>query len=275
LIPTRDRADLLSKCITSIQKLSTYQHYEIIIINNGSQEKATYDFFEQVCSPSVRILNDDSPFNFSALNNGAAKIAKGSVLCLLNNDIEIVTPDWLEEMLSFAVQDEIGCVGARLWYPNERLQHAGVVVGIGGVAGHIHHDLPRSHPGYIGRAVLHQSFSAVTAACLMIRKQVYMEVGGLDENLDVAFNDVDFCLRVHQVGYRNLWTPYAEMIHVESATRGPDTTPKNLIRFQRDSKYMQDRWGQLLLKDPAYNPNLSLESVNMNLAWPPRVDATC
>lgn len=270
LIPTKDRADLLSKCISSIISKSSYPNYEIIIVDNGSKEQLTFDLFDQIRSQSIKIIHDNSPFNFSYLNNQAAALSKGSVLCLMNNDIEIITSDWIEEMLSFALRDDIGCVGARLWYPNNTLQHAGVITGVGGVAGHIHCHLPRNNLGYFGRAVLHQSLSVVTAACLMIRKKVFDAAEGLDEAIAVAFNDVDFCLRVKQLGYRNIWTPYAEMYHHESATRGYEDNPKKIKRFNKEIAFMQNRWGEQLLYDPAYNLNLTLKTVNMDLAWPPR-----
>jgi GT2 family glycosyltransferase len=216
-------------------------------------------------------LHDDRIFNFSALNNVAAKEAQGEFLVLLNNDVEIISPDWLSEMISIASQPGVGAVGARLWYPNGTLQHGGVILGIGGVAGHSHKHLPRQYPGYCSRASLAQSFSAVTAACMIIRKEIYEKCGGLDEvNLQVAFNDVDFCLRVREAGYRNVWTPFVELYHHESATRGYENTAAKLARFEREARYMKKRWGDLLLQDPAYSPNLTLDHEDFSLSWPPR-----
>jgi GT2 family glycosyltransferase len=271
LIPTRDRADLLGMCLDSLIERTTYQNYEVIIIDNGSVEEATQRLFERLPKDRFRIIRDDSPFNFSALNNHAARIARGTLLCLMNNDIEILTPDWLEEMVSFAARLDIGCVGARLWYPDGRLQHGGCVIGIGGVAGHAHKYLQHGREGYFGRAMLHQAFSAVTAACLLIRREIYDELGGLDEQLVVAFNDVDFCLRVREAGYRNVWTPYAEMIHHESASRGDENTPAKQERFAREVAYVKARWGDMLLEDPAYSPNLTMVHEDFSYAWPPRV----
>ena len=228
IIPTRDRADLLGMCLDSLLAKTTYTHYEIIIVDNGSVEASTQALFARLPKDRVSVIRDDAPFNYSRLNNLAVAQAKGDVICLMNNDIEILTPDWLEEMLSFACQPDIGCVGARLWFPDDRLQHAGVITGLGGVAGHPNKYFPRGYVGYFGRAILTQSMSAVTAACLMIRRQVWDQVQGLDENLAVAFNDVDFCLRVKAAGYRNVWTPHAEMNHHESASRGNETTPQRL-----------------------------------------------
>jgi GT2 family glycosyltransferase len=175
-------------------------------------------------------------------------------------------------MIGLAIQPGVGAVGARLWYPNDTLQHGGCITGIGGVAGHSHKHLPKEHFGYFARAQLIQTLSVVTAACLVIKKSIYQEVDGLDEvNLKVAFNDVDFCLRVREAGYRNIWTPYAELYHHESATRGYEDTPEKQARFRDEVLYMQKRWGSLLNEDPAYNPNLTLEHEDFSLAWPPRV----
>ena len=270
LIPTRDRADLLGMCLDSLLARSSYGNFEVIIIDNGSTEEATRQLFARLPAERVTILRDESPFNFSALNNRAAAIARGSVLCLMNNDIEILTPDWLEEMVSFASRDGIGCVGARLWYPDGRLQHAGCILGVGGVAGHAHKYLPRGHGGYFGRALVHQSFSAVTAACLVLRREIYQQVGGMEEQLGVAFNDVDLCLKVRAAGYRNVWTPYAEMVHHESATRGDDNAPEKLARFSAEIAFVQQRWGAQLQSDPAYSPNLTAYHEDFSYAWPPR-----
>ncbi|MBN2885765.1 MAG: glycosyltransferase [Chromatiaceae bacterium] len=271
LVLTRDRADLLSLCIFSILNRSTYENLEILIVDNGSVEPETLALFSRLQNWGVKILREDAPFNFSRLNNRGMRELTGDVVCLLNNDIEILTPDWVEEMLSCALRPDIGCVGARLWYPDERLQHGGVVLGIGGVAGHAHKHLPKHQGGYFGNAVLQREFSAVTAACLMIRRELYEAVGGLDESLEVAFNDIDFCLRVRQAGYRNVWSPYAEMIHHESASRGLETTPEKQQRFAGEVRIMRDKWGDVLDEDPAYSPNLSLEREDFSLAWPPRL----
>jgi len=272
IIPTRDRADLLGQCIDSLFAHTRYTNYEVIIVDNGSVQSATFSLFARLPKDRVRIVRDDSPFNYSALNNRAVKQAKGSLVCLMNNDIEISGGDWLGEMVSCAVQPEIGAVGARLWYPDGRLQHGGVIVGMGGVADHAHKFLAKGQPGYFGRAALQQSFSAVTGACLVIRKEIYEEVNGLDEQLSVAFNDVDFCLRVREAGYRNVWTPFAELVHHESATRGYTTTPEKWQHLLREIEFMRARWRQALLHDPAYSPNLSLNSESFDLAWPARIN---
>lgn len=274
IIPTKDRADLLGMCLDSLIARTTYTNYEVIIVDNGSVEPATQALFARLPADRFRVVRDDAPFNFSALNNNAARHAKGALFCLMNNDIEIQTPDWLEEMVSFAVRADVGCVGARLWYPDGRLQHGGCIVGLGGVAGHSHKYFPKGDPGYFRRAVLHQAFSAVTAACLLIRRDVFEQVDGLDEKLVIAFNDVDFCLRVRAAGYRNVWTPYAEMIHHESASRGEEDTPEKIARFANEIAYLKARWGDSLLQDPAYSLNLTLDIEDFSYAWPPRARAS-
>ena len=196
---------------------------------------------------------------------------------MLNNDLEVITPDWLEEMVSYAVQREIGAVGAKLYFPNRTIQHVGVVLGLGGlpgVAGHSYRGRPRTYAGQASRALLAQNMSAVTAACLLVRRKIFEDVGGLDEdNLGIAFNDVDFCLRILERGYRNVWTPFAEFYHHESASRGPENTPEKQARFSREIDYMRRHWGALLDNDPAYNPNLSMLYPDFRMAWPPRTAA--
>ena len=272
LIPTRNGLELIRQCIESIYQLTTYPNFEILIIDNGSDDPGALLYFEALqAAKRARVLRDDRPFNYSALNNRAVLQAKGEFLCLLNNDVEVITASWLEEMVSIALQPTVGAVGARLWYPDNTIQHAGVILGIGGVAGHVHAHLPKGHSGYFSRADRLQSLSAVTGACLMVRKASYLAVGGLNEHdLSIAFNDVDFCLRLREAGYRTVWTPYAELYHHESATRGYEDTPAKKERFARESAYMRKRWGPELDADPAYNPNLTLDSVDFALAWPPR-----
>lgn len=274
IIPTRNGLELIRQCIESILAKTTYPNYEVLIVDNGSDDPATLEYFDALKSETrIRVVRDDRAFNYSALNNSAVKLARGEVLGLLNNDLEVISPDWLSEMVTIALQPGLGAVGARLWYPNDTLQHGGVIIGVGGVAGHAHKHLPRGHFGYFGRAQLIQSLSAVTAACLVVKKNVFEEVGGLNEaDLQVAFNDVDFCMRVQEVGYRNVWTPYAELYHHESATRGYEDTPEKQARFAKEVQHMKQRWGDLLLNDPAYSPNLTLDHEDFSLAWPPRIE---
>jgi len=271
IVPTRDRVDLLRMCVNSILSITDYDNYEIVIVDNGSVEQETLDYFERVVSDSrVCVLSYPKPFNYSAINNFAVTQTDAVVVGLVNNDIEAISPDWLREMVSHALRPEIGAVGALLYYPNNTVQHAGVVTGLGGVAGHTHHGLTRGSWGYFCRMGLAQSYSCVTAACLLIRRSVFEQVGGLDERLQVAFNDVDFCLRVREAGYRNLWTPFAELYHHESASRGHEDTPAKQARFQSEVDFMRSRWGDSLDHDPAYNPNLSLTTGAFQLAFPPR-----
>ncbi len=272
IIPTRNGLKLIRTCVESILKKTTYTNYEIIIIDNGSDDPEVLRFFEKIKTDArVRVVVDNQPFNYSALNNAAVKLAQGTYIGLLNNDLEVITPDWLSEMVSIALQPNVGAVGAKLWYPNNTLQHGGVIIGLGGVAGHAHCGIRRGQPGYFARAKLIQTLSAVTAACLIIKKSTYLQVDGLDEtNLKIAFNDVDFCLRVREAGYRNVWTPFAELYHHESASRGFEDTPEKQKRFSDEVLYMQKQWGKTLEVDPAYSPNLTLHHGDFSYAWPPR-----
>lgn len=268
IIPTRDRIDLVRMCINSIVNKTTFNNYHITIVDNGSVEKETLEQFSfwEKNNKAISILRDDSPFNYSRLNNQAAYKTNADLVCLLNNDIEVISPGWLEEMAGHAIRKDVGCVGARLWYPNDTLQHGGVILGIGGVAGHSHKYWPKGDAGYMGRAVSAQALSAVTAACLMIKRSIYEEVGGLDEKIKVAFNDIDFCLRVRKAGYRNMWTPFAEMYHHESASRGHEDSPEKVARFNAEVEFMKNRWGNALVTDPYYSPNLTLEHEDFSLA---------
>jgi GT2 family glycosyltransferase len=259
IIPTRDKVEILRGCVESILEKTTYTPYEIIIVDNGSVENETLAYFEQLkARKNVRILRYDKPFNYSAINNFAVSKAKGSIIGLINNDIEVISPDWLTEMVSWAAQEDIGCVGAKLYYANNTIQHAGVILGIGGVANHAHLGLARHSPGYFGRAVVLSNYSAVTGACLVVRKSVFQQVGGLDaKNLAVAFNDVDFSLKVRNAGYLNVWTPYAELYHLESASRDKDESGKGRERFVREVNHMMRRWRDELVNDPYYSPSLT------------------
>ncbi|MFM8952359.1 MAG: glycosyltransferase family 2 protein [Planctomycetaceae bacterium] len=270
VICTRDHKAILQAAVDSIRAKTTYPNYEIVILDNGSRDPATLAYLSSLSSRSgITTIRDDSPFNYSRLNNTAVRHTRGQMLCLLNDDVEVLSPEWLEEMVSFAIQPGIGAVGARLWYPDGTLQHGGVLIGLGGVAGHAHLRLGRGRRGYFSRGVLQQELSAVTGACLMVRRDVFDEVSGLDENIAVAFNDVDLCLRIRAAGYRIVWTPFAELIHHESASRGYEDTPEKLARFQREVRFMLDRWGAVLNGDPYYNPNLSLRAGDFALESPP------
>jgi GT2 family glycosyltransferase len=273
VIPTRNGLDLLRPCVDSILRRSTYPAFEIIIVDNGSDDPACLAWMQQAAKdPRISIRRDDRPFNFSALNNAAVADARGEFIALVNNDIEVITPGWLEEMVSLAARPGIGAVGARLWYGDGTLQHGGVITGIGASAGHAHKKLTRGEPGMMGRAQRLQALSAVTAACLVVRREAYEQVGGLDEEaFVVAFNDIDFCLKLRAAGLRNVWTPFAELYHHESVSRGSDRHPSRKQRFERERAALQARWGAALARDPAYNPNLTLNNENFALADPPRV----
>jgi len=272
IIPTRDRAGLLKRCVESIQARTDYSPYEIIIVDNASVEPETLAFFRAIEQQDVRVVSESGAFNYSRLNNRAAAQARGGVLLFLNNDTEIDDAGWLTEMMSHAARSEVGAVGARLWYPDGTLQHGGVVLGLGGVAGHAFPHIPRGHPGYFNRAMLQQNCSAVTGACMAVRKTVFEKLEGFDEeNLGVTFNDIDFCLRLTQRGYRVVWTPYANLIHHESASRGHQRTTEEQAEFLRAADYMQRTWGANLMHDPFYNPNLSLNPPGFEIAFPPRL----
>jgi GT2 family glycosyltransferase len=259
IILTRDRSDMLQTCVDSIILQTRYAPYEIIIVDNGSREPETHALFEKLrAEHSVRVLPRPGPFNFSALNNAAARVAKGSILGLLNNDVEVKDGQWLTELVSLSARDEIGCVGCKLLYSDGRIQHAGVYLGLGGIAGHGFRFAANDDPGYLERLLMVHNVSAVTAACLFVRKTVFEEVGGLDEkDLGVAYNDADFCLKVRAAGYLNLWTPFAELIHYESASRGRDFTPAKARRYRSEVNALRRRWGRDLFFDPYYSPHLT------------------
>lgn len=268
IIPTRDMLSMLKTAVGSILEKTTYPNLEIIIIDNESVEKETLDYFKEIQFgyKNIKVISYPKPFNYSAINNYAVSKANGSIIGLVNNDVEVINPEWLTEMVRQVVRPEIGCVGAKLYYSNDQIQHAGVILGIGGVAGHSHKYFSRYDNGYFFRLELTQNLSAVTGACLLVRKVIYEEVGGLDEiNLTVAFNDVDFCLEVLSKGYRNLWTPYAELYHHESRSRGQDDTPEKKKRFEKEVLFMKSKWGDFLNHDNYYNENLTLVHEDFSL----------
>jgi glycosyltransferase involved in cell wall biosynthesis len=264
----------IRRFVESVVKKSTYENFEILIIDNGSDDPEMMSYFNALQSESrIRILQYSPSLNYAELNNVAVKMAQGELIGLVSSGIEVISPDWLSELVSHAVRSEIGAVGARLWFSNDTLQHGGIILGIGGVAGYAHRYLPQHRSGYQSRACLLQNFSAVSAACLVVRKAIYEEVGGLNEkDVSNGFAGVDFCLRVRAAGYRNLWTPYAELYLHELIIYGNED-PEQPTRFAKDAHYMQQRWGELLLKDPAYSPNLTLSIEDFSYAWPPRINA--
>ena len=267
IIPTRNSVELVKKCIDSIYKHTSYSAFEVILVDNQSDEPFAINYFKELAGANkIRLINFDEAFNYSAINNYAVKQAKGDIVILMNNDIEILTDIWLTEMVSQLCRFDIGCVGAKLYFPNSTIQHAGVITGIGGVAGHSHKYFPKGHSGYFKRLKIVQNVSAVTGACLGVRKSIFEQVGGLNEiDLAIAFNDVDFCLKVQKAGYRNIWSPYIEMIHHESISRGAEDTPEKIARFNQEVTYMQNTWGEQLMHDPFYNPWLTLEREDYGL----------
>ncbi|MBS0656755.1 MAG: glycosyltransferase [Verrucomicrobia bacterium] len=276
LIPTRDRVDLVRRCVESVLAKTDYPDFELVLIDNESSEPATLAWFEEIeRDPRVRRLRYEQPFNYAAMHNWAVPQTRGQVLCLLNNDLsdlECSTPGWLRDMTALALRAQTGAVGALLLYPDDTVQHAGVVLGIDGSAGHAFRRARRGTDGQMGRLRILQNYSAVTGACLVVRRALWDEVGGMDaEHFGVAFNDVDFCLRLRVRGYWNAWTPTAEFIHHESSSRGFESTPEKQARFERERATFQERWAEVLAADPAYNPNLSLATESFDLAEQPRI----
>lgn len=273
IIPTRNGLTHLKPCIDSLIGLTRYPDLEILVMDNQSDEADTLAYLAHVREAhGVRVIPYDHPFNYSAINNAAVSQASGELICLLNNDTEIISPDWLEEMVSHLLRPGVGVVGAKLYYGDGRVQHGGDAVGPGGCADHLHNGLAADAPGYQRRAVCAQELSAVTAACLLTHRALFLSLGGLDEiNLPVAFNDVDYCLRVGEAGWRIVWTPFAELYHHESVSRGKDMTPQQVARAQKELRYMKQRWAQRLKHDPAYNPNLSYDRPDFSLSHAPNV----
>ncbi len=263
LIPTCDHIDDLETCIESIYARTTYPDFEVILIENNSKEPETFRTYEQMQKEhpdNLKVVTwRGTGFNYSALNNFGEKYATGEYLLLLNNDTEVITPKWLEEMVMYAQQERVGCVGVKLLYPDDTIQHAGIGFGFLTLAGHMHKNFPAGHPGYMGRLVYAQDVYAVTAACMMVRKNIYEQMGGLDESFAVAFNDVDFCVRVREAGYANVFTPFAQLYHYESKSRGLDEAPEKRKRFVSEVERFQKRWSkQLEAGDPCMNPNFDL-----------------
>ncbi|MEI5994931.1 glycosyltransferase family 2 protein [Candidatus Enterococcus mansonii] len=267
IIPTKNGYKDVKRCVSSIIEKTTYKNYEIIIADNGSTDekmKELYDSYEQQLDERFRVIVIDIPFNFSKINNIAAKQAKGKYLLFLNNDTEVINAEWLKLMVSFGQQDRIGCVGAKLLYPNNTIQHAGVILGLGGIAGHGHYGYPHGDLGYFGKLALNVDYLAVTAACLLMKKQDFDAVSGFDENFTVAFNDVDLCLKVKELGRDNVWLHEAELYHFESQTRGYDDKGKKKKRFEKEKAMMEEKWATLIDDDPFYNPNLTREIPNFS-----------
>ena len=267
LIPNKDQADTLRICIESIRKKCTYPAFEILVIENNSTEEATFSYYKELEVQGIRVLQyPKQGFNYSAINNFGVREAKGEYLLFLNNDMEVITPDFMEKMVSNLQRPQIGAVGAKLYYPDNTVQHAGIILGIGGIAGHAFLGLARGRSGYLHKASLQMNVSAVTAACMMMKKEVFEKIGGFEEELSVAFNDVDLCLRIGKAGYKIVYNPHVELYHYESKSRGAEDDEKKVRRFQSEIEFMRSRWiGLLKAGDPCYNPNLTLASWNYGL----------
>lgn len=268
IIPNKDHTDDLELCLFSMTRKSTYRNYEILIVENNSEKEETFEYYRKLPDryPKARVLTWEKEFNYSAINNFAAKEAKGEYLLFLNNDVEILTPDWMEEMLQNCQQENVAAVGAKLYYPDDTIQHAGVVLGLGGIAGHIMCCASKEDPGYFGRMISVQEISAVTAACMMVKKSDFDAVGGLDETFQVAFNDIDLCMKFRAAGKKIIFTPYAELYHYESKSRGLEDTPEKQFRFDKEVKRFQEKWAQQLeMGDPYYSPNLSVTEGDCSL----------
>lgn len=269
IVPTRDGIDLLEPCIAGLLHGTDYPALEVLIADNDSRDRRTRAYLETIARDArVRVVPCPGEFNFAAINNRVAEVARGDVLGFLNNDIEVMAPDWLTEMVGHALRPDVGAVGAKLLYPSGLVQHAGVIVGLDGLAGHAHRFYPVGHPGYMDRLMCTQAFSAVTAASLVLRRDAFREVGGFDEaTFRVAYNDVDLCLRLGQRGLKTVWTPYAVLRHKETATRERDYAPARQAQYQRESAAFRERWGHIIAHDPQYHPLLTREDESF---LPPR-----
>ena len=268
IIPNKDHIDDLELCLFSLTKRSTYKNYEILIVENNSEKPETFEYYKKLPDryPKVKVLTWEKEFNYSGINNFAAEQAEGIYLLFLNNDVEILTPQWMEEMLQICQQKDVAITGAKLYYPDDTIQHAGVVLGLGGIAGHIMCKASREDPGYFGRTVTVQEISAVTAACMMIRTEDFWNAGGFDETFQVAFNDIDLCMKVRAAGKKIVFTPYAELYHYESKSRGLEDTPEKQFRFDKEVKAFEAKWSEQLAKgDPYYSPNLSVTEGDCSL----------
>lgn len=268
IIPNKDHIEDLDRCIQSIEEKSTYHNYEYVIVENNSTEEETFAYYKELeaKNPKAHVVYWDGEFNYSAINNFGATFAKGEYFLLLNNDVEVINEDWMEEMLGYCMREDVGIVGARLYYDDDTIQHAGVIVGFGGIAGHAFVQQKRGFTGYCHRIICAQDYSAVTAACMMVKKSVFEEVGGLTEELKVAFNDVDFCMKVRTAGKLVVYNPYVQLYHYESKSRGLEDTPEKVARFGSEVEYFAKRWPEILRDgDPYYSPNLTMDSQDFSL----------
>ena len=270
VIPNKDHVEDLRRCIQSIVNKSTWTNYEIVVVENNSKEQSIFDYYKELeALPQVQVVTYEGEFNYSRINNFGVSKTRGEYLLLLNNDTEVITPDWMEQLLMYAQRKDVGAAGAKLYYGDDTIQHAGVVIGLGAhrSAGHTHYKMPREHLGYMGRLCYAQDVTAVTGACLMVKKSIYEEVDGLDESFTISLNDVDLCLKIREKGYLNIFTPFAELYHYESKTRGMEEGEK-LRRYERECAHFRDKWKeQLDAGDPYYNPNFSLDYSDFTLRF--------
>ena len=270
VIPNKDHVEDLRRCIQSIVNKSTWTNYEIVVVENNSKEQSIFDYYKELeALPQVQVVTYEGEFNYSRINNFGVSKTRGEYLLLLNNDTEVITPDWMEQLLMYAQRKDVGAAGAKLYYGDDTIQHAGVVIGLGAhrSAGHTHYKMPRQHLGYMGRLCYAQDVTAVTGACLMVSRAAYDQVGGLDESFTISLNDVDFCLKLREAGYLNIFTPFAELYHYESKTRGMEEGEK-LRRYERECAHFREKWkAQLDAGDPYYNPNFSLDYSDFTLRF--------
>jgi len=270
VIPNKDHQTDLKRCVSSILDKSTYRNFEIIVIENNSTERSIFNYYqelEKITRVQVAVYREE--FNYSKINNYGVTFAKGEYVLFLNNDTEVITPDWMEQMLMYAQRADVGAVGAKLYYDDNTIQHAGVVIGLGAhrSAGHTHYKMPKEHLGYMGRLCYAQDITAVTAACLLVKRSIYDEVGGMDEAFTISLNDVDFCLKIRERGYLNIFTPFAELYHYESRTRGMEEGEK-LRRYEKECARFREKWKAALdAGDPYYNPNFSLDYSDFTLRF--------
>ena len=274
VMPSGCKLELLRPCLSELLARTTYPNFEVLLTVNKirfQNEEQAACLKEFAKDPRVRVLvYEERDFNYSWVNNWAAKQAGGSILCLMNDDIKIITTDWLEKLVVRLQLNRVGAVGVMLYYPDETIQHASVILGMGGVAGHAFRGIARGFDGYCGRARLEQDLSCVTAACVAVRREIFEELNGFDERLAIAFNDVDFCIRMRQKGWRIIWTPEVEHYHLKSQTIGHHSSDERAPIFRKEVRMMREQWGAILNSDPFYNPNLSLQDDKMALAFPPR-----
>ena len=269
VIPNKDHVEDLKRCISSIEEKSTYDNYEIVVVENNSETKEIKDYYELLKDdPRVKVVTYTGSFNYSAINNFGVKETTGEYILLLNNDTQVITVNWMEEMLMYAQREDVGAVGAKLYYGDKTIQHAGVVIGLGAhrTAGHTHYKQHRENLGYMGRLCYAQDVTAVTGACLLVKKSLFEKVGGLDESFAISLNDVDFCLKLRKLGLLNVFTPFAELYHFESISRGLDDQGEKAERYNRESAHFRDKWKKELQQgDPYYNPNFSLDRSDFSL----------